>query len=80
MQQAQGSILKGLQELNREQDVRFFEEWGSQTSDYVARPGSQASWIWRIAMQPDSDMGGGLEQLTASWEREGYLICYQTFH
>jgi hypothetical protein len=68
-------LLKGLQQLNKAEDVKFFEEWGSRTGDYSGFSNLSISWIWRVAMegQPGSVSIGGneIKTLTDSWESEG---------
>jgi hypothetical protein len=68
-------LLKGLQELNRIEDVKFFEEWGVQTESYMGFTRLNVSWIWRIAMDGTSQdflvESGQVDQLTDSWECEG---------
>jgi hypothetical protein len=77
LQSQKESILKGLQRLDREEDVKFFEEWGSQTGSYTTHSSLNISWIWRVAMegrQPSQFSGAQLselQKLTNSWESEG---------
>jgi hypothetical protein len=68
------SVLKGLQTLNREEDVVYFEEWGEQTNPYTANAQLNVSWIWNVAMQSKTAIcndKSSVESLTRSWEREG---------
>jgi hypothetical protein len=68
-------LLKGLQVLNKTEDVKFFEEWGVQTENYMGFTPLNVSWIWRIAMDGISQKfqvdRGQVKQLTDSWESEG---------
>jgi hypothetical protein len=69
--------LKGLQELNSKRDVQFFEEWGTQTSNYMGHRNVNVTWIWRVAMegQPDAVIleGSSVKRLTDAWESEGQI-------
>ena len=71
-------LLKGLQELNKMEDVKFFEEWGVQTGDYMGFSSLNVSWIWRIAMDGQTeDLSvdpSQVKQLTDTWESEGELF------
>jgi hypothetical protein len=72
------TLLKGLRQLNASEDVKFFEEWGTQTGSYIGYTELNVSWIWRVAMegQPKAIIvkGSEIKELTDSWESEGELI------
>jgi hypothetical protein len=75
LSRARRGILKGLQVLNREEDVVYFEEWGERTLEYTAQLRLNVSWIWRVAMEHDSSVvtneEGSIAALTDAWEAEG---------
>ena len=74
------SLLKGLQKLDHSDDVKFFEEWGSQTGSYTSHTELNLSWIWRVAMEEWQSCcftSGDFEKshaLTSSWESEGRFL------
>jgi hypothetical protein len=72
------TLLKGLQQLNASEDVKFFEEWGTQTGSYAGYSELNVSWIWRVAMegQPSALIvkESEIKELTNSWESEGELF------
>lgn len=80
LHQSRKTILKGLQELDCSKDVKFFEEWGSQTGSYSAQSELNLSWIWRVAMedkQPhrfSSTESLKVEKLMGTWENEGKIF------
>ncbi len=67
--------LKGLQELNRQQDIRFFQEWGEQSTNFMDHQKLNVTWIWRIAMNNRSPgkYRGSVKKMTDEWESEGLL-------
>lgn len=69
------SLLKGLQQLNKEEDVKFFEEWGNQATNFSTSSNLNVSWIWRVAMEGQPNTypvrNDGIKRLTDSWESEG---------
>ena len=75
------SALQGLQKLDRQTDIKFFEEWGNRTGNYVPASGNGASWIWQVAMsgqirQVNEDAPlSDIERMTKSWESEG-ILCF----
>lgn len=72
-------IIKGLQSLNRSEDVKFFQEWGSQTQNYVEHSGQSVSWIWTVCMEEQGaplTEKSEIKKLTGTWESEGnYIEC-----
>lgn len=68
-------LLKGLQPLSKDEDIRFFEEWGNQPTNYMEHSQVNLSWIWRVAMEGQPDkvpiQSSEIKNLTDSWESEG---------
>ena len=64
--------LKGLQKLNPETDVRYYQEPGMQTGTFVIQAAKDVSWIWQVAMlgSVPGDGEAGMRSTLASWEDE----------
>jgi hypothetical protein len=71
------TTLQGLQPLDSKTDIKFFQEWGNKTGNYVSDPTARVSWIWQVAMLRDarpSDAAGtqtDIKTMTRAWESEG---------
>lgn len=67
-------LIKGLQVLNRSEDVKFFQEWGGQTAEYMGHSHQNISWIWTVCMENQSARlteKSEIKKLTGTWESEG---------
>lgn len=67
-------LLKGLQVLNRAEDIKFFQEWGSQTNVYMGHSEVKVSWIWTVCLENQADIlkeKSDIKKLTGTWESEG---------
>ena len=68
-------LLKGLQPLNKEEDVVFFEEWGTKAESYMGHLHLNISWIWKVAMQANEsivlNVPDQINDATRVWESEG---------
>jgi hypothetical protein len=70
------ALLRGLQQLNKDTDIKYFAAVGAQTESYMGHLTADASWIWKVQMlgtsssAEPSDMQIALE----NWERECTFI------
>jgi hypothetical protein len=74
LQERKGRLLKGLQPLNRKEDVNFFEGWGERINEYGFTSDLRVSWIWRVAMEDQSELVTSQNELDwrlSTWESEG---------
>jgi hypothetical protein len=74
------AMLKGLREINRDEDVVYFEEWGEKTHVFNPEGRIKLSWVWRVAMQENEPVLDGNQEsfgrLTSAWEAEGRRIPF----
>jgi hypothetical protein len=78
-------LLQGLQNLDSKTDIKFFQEWGNRTSNYVPNGSDKVSWIWHVGMVGDIRPASNgvnqseIERLTWTWESKGefyYILAY----
>jgi hypothetical protein len=68
--------LKGLQELNANDDVKYFSTLADQTGPFVIDQTKQVSWIWRVAMlhSPTNGNDTSVSSREEQWASEGMNI------
>jgi hypothetical protein len=65
--------LKGLQQLNGEEDVALFNEWARKVREGDGEGTGAIPWIWTVAMLEDATGNGrrSTKDMLLEWESEG---------
>jgi hypothetical protein len=71
--EANSTRLKGLQELDASNDVKYFSSLGTQTAPFLVDKSQHVSWIWRVAMldKPNCEDSLIMSSREEEWASEG---------